>query len=107
MNKTEQTLIFRQRWAAEHGMPLDEVYKLVRLVNKAGRYMTYYCNGEPRHPESTTADKSENARLWLAESGKVDARIIALVKPYGFDGLDYNGLSPSLVKNKREVRVPL
>lgn len=51
MNKIEQTLIFRQRFAA-------------------------------------------------------DKRILELVKPFGFSGLEYNGLAPTLIKDKRDVRIP-
>jgi hypothetical protein len=104
--KAAQTVIFRQRFAAEHGMTFEDVEKLVKLGNKAGNCGTKECNGDPHRANPNRENKSENARLWHIEGDKVDAQILELIKPYGFSGLDYNGLFPTLVKDGRDVRIP-
>lgn len=100
MNKTQT-----EHFAISHCMPISVAKKLFRLHNRAGQLGEYICNGEPHHADNASGEKQENSQLWQREQDKLDKEILCLIKPYGFEGIEYNGLWPTLRKGGRDVYI--
>jgi hypothetical protein len=96
----------QERFAADWGMPLSDVQKLVRLALYAGRCSEKACNGDPHPLGRETDDKAKHAALWNVDGDTIDARILQLIAPYGFTGVEYTGLGPTLRRGGQFVEVP-
>jgi hypothetical protein len=96
----------RERFAEEYGMDLDRVHKLVRMAAECKSLNERYSNGDP-HPESrVSSDKNRNAELWSNALDVATAELVRFVQQYGFDGVAYTGLAPTLKRAGRYVEVP-
>jgi hypothetical protein len=96
----------QERFAADYGMPLELVQKLVRLANRAGLCNEHACNGSPHPFSGDKADKNANAELWNDEVNRITRQIADLVRPYGFTAVEYTGLGPTLKRGEQFVEVP-
>lgn len=98
----------QERFAEDWKMPMVDVLKLVRLARYAGRCSEHACNGDA--PDEPTAhdktDKNGNDEYWHAAQRRYDSDILALIAPYGFTGIEYTGLGPTLKRGTQFVEVP-
>ena len=97
----------QERFSEEHGMPLAQVLRLVRLANKRGRAAEHECNGDPHSTVTDRSDKNANAQAWGADCERVQTHIDALVAQFGLTA-DYGvGLFPHLLDAQgRDVQIP-
>lgn len=95
-----------ERFAREHDIPIDKVRKLVKLASQRGNAATYGCNGEPHKLSKDQWDKNENARNWDKEVESFDAKIMELMKPFGFTAVVATGLGPTLMKGEKYIDIP-
>ncbi len=97
----------QERFAADWGMDVDRVHKLVRLARECGKLNEHFCNGDP-HPANKLApdDKNKNAELWGNAVDVATADLLSFVEAYGFTGIEYTGLGPTLKSGDRFVEVP-
>lgn len=85
---------------------MADVLILVQTGSKAGRYNERYCNGD-RHPRSENPeDKAENARHWKADVARAANDILTVAQPYGFTGVEFTGLYPTLKRGNQYVEIP-
>ncbi len=90
MNQRAQHAIYVARFAAEHGLTVDQVEELIRLAHRAHTAGVRACNApDPQHKEQRAAD-----------------RFATCARALGFTGVDWPGLWPVLRKGSFDVHLP-
>lgn len=97
----------QERFSREYGIPLNQVFRLVRLANKRAKAAEHECNGDPHSTVADRSDKNANAQAWGADCERVQEHIDALVSQFGLTA-DYGvGLFPHLIDAQgRDVQIP-
>lgn len=98
----------QERFADDWQMPLGEVTRLVGLARHIGRCGEHICNGD-RMDESSEPDsdkKSHNAHEWGKSQNVYESILLKLIGQYGFTGIEYCGLGPTLKRGTQFVEVP-
>lgn len=93
-------------FAKRYGMPPGKVIELITLAGWATNANTRWCNGDPHADSEDRTDKNKNAACWERDFDKANKQIMELIGQYGFTGLEYNGLSPTLKRGNELVYVP-
>ncbi len=96
----------RERFAEEWKMPLMDVQRLVYYAVKASKCSEKHCNGDAHADAHDKEDKNECAGFWRSQQQGFDNAIMALVSRYGFTGIEYCGLGPTLKRGEQFVEVP-
>lgn len=98
--------VLREQFAMENGLSPVEVGRFARWGLRRVRFLTFECNGEPRHPKASSNDKSENAELWGADADVLGKRLSELAAKWGFT-VDFGvGLYPALRSGESWVHFP-
>jgi hypothetical protein len=101
-----KVMVLRSAFAVEHGLSLVDVQRFARWGIRRVTFLTNECNGEPKHPRSSSLDKGENAELWGEDAEVLARRMSALAEKWGFT-VDYGvGMYPNLVRGKSYVHFP-
>lgn len=95
-----------QRFAAEWGMTVKQVNRLVSLANRAMTANEHSCNGDPHPSYPNASDKSFNSLRWEAIVGDLTAEIGKLVHAHGFTEVVFTGLRPTLKRGDMFVEIP-
>lgn len=96
----------QERFAKEWNVDIDRVAVIVRLGNECASLGVKECNGDPhpRNPDKT--DKNKNAQLWGHDRDVAAQELLRYAESYGFTGVEFNGLYPSLKKGEIDVPIP-
>jgi len=97
-----------EKFAEQYGMDIDRVHVLFRDARRLSRLGVKVCNGDQHPRNKNPEDKSENARLWQHVLDVDAAAFERYAQQYGFKGIEFNGLTPSLItKDGYTVILPL
>jgi hypothetical protein len=104
--RRQRRLGVRSRFAEDYGMPREAVDQLVGFAVRAGDANEHCVNGDPHPSYPNATDKNFNSQRWGAIVNDLTKQIADLVRPYGFTGIEYTGLGPTLKRGDRFIEVP-
>jgi hypothetical protein len=96
----------QERFAADHGLPMVAVERIIRTADYCKAANEHVCNGDPHPWSKDKTDKAANARAWEETAHGHTQDLLAAVRPYGFTGVEYTGLRPTLKKGTQYIEIP-
>lgn len=96
----------QKRFAEDWKMDVDRVHMIVSLAKECARANEHSVNGDPHPRNPVKDDKNANSKLWLHDCDVLTASLERYISSYGFTGVVYTGLGPTLKRGDLYVEVP-
>lgn len=96
----------QERFATDWGIDIDRVLVIVRMAKECKRLNEKFSNGDPHPRNPDPADKNRNAELWGNAVDVAANELLRYVERFGFTGIEFAGLGPTLKRGEQFVEVP-